>query len=255
MGSAAGYGSSFPLDRTLTTTLLGFDDLDYNVVYAQMGRGKVEKIVAFALANLASTIGKLSTDICLFMSQNFGFVSLPDELTTGSSIMPHKKNPDIFEITRGKCNRLQSKPIEISLITSNLTSGYFRDYQLIKEHYLPTFNEIIDIIKAVRLGVENLIINKNILSDSKYDYLFTVEKVNELVLQGIPFREAYQIVGNEVEAGTFIPNKLINHTHEGSIGNLCNKQIEKKFNTIMGEFDIEKVRMAKEKLLQTSRFL
>ncbi|RPH28894.1 MAG: argininosuccinate lyase [Bacteroidales bacterium] len=252
LGSAAGYGSSFPLDRTLTTKLLGFDDLDYNVVYAQMGRGKVEKIVAFVLANFASTIGKMSADICLFMSQNFGFIGLPDELTTGSSIMPHKKNPDIFEITRGKCNRLQALPVEIGYITGNLTSGYFRDYQLIKESYLPIFDVVVDIIKAARLGVKNLIINKDILSDSKYDYLFTVEKVNELVLQGIPFREAYKLVGNEVETGTFIPNKNINHTHEGSIVNLCNKEIENKFNAVLNKFNVEKVITAKEKLLQDS---
>lgn len=250
LGSAAGYGSSFPLDRTYTTELLGFDNLNYNSIYAQMGRGKIEKIVSFALANLASTIGKLAADICLFNSQNFRFVSLPDNLTTGSSIMPHKKNPDIFEITRGKCNKLQSLPMEIGFITSNLTSGYFRDYQLIKESYLPIFDEIIDIIKAAKLGVENLAINKDILADSKYDYLFTVEKVNELVFQGIPFREAYRIVGNEVERGTFVPNKQLNHTHEGSIGNLCNKQITNKFNTTLSKFNVEKVIKTKEKLLQ-----
>jgi len=252
LGSAAGFGSSFPLDRKLTTNLLGFYDLDYNVVYAQMGRGKIEKIVAFALANLASTIGKLAADICLFTSQNFGFVSLPDTLTTGSSIMPHKKNPDIFEITRGKCSRLQALPVEIGFITRNLTSGYFRDFQLIKESYLPVFDEVIEIIKATRLGVENLIINNDILSNSKYDYLFTVEKVNELVLQGIPFREAYQRVGNEVETGTFVPNKKINHTHEGSIGNLCNQQITEKFNAIFKLFNPDKISIAKEKLLEQS---
>lgn len=253
LGSAAGYGSSFPLDRSYTTELLGFDSQNYNSIYAQMGRGKIEKIVSFALSNLASTIGKLAADICLFNSQNFGFVSLPDNLTTGSSIMPHKKNPDIFEITRGKCSKLQSLPVEIGFITSNLTSGYFRDYQLIKESYLLIFDEIIDIIKAAMLGVENLAINKNILGDSKYDYLFTVEKVNELVLQGIPFREAYRVVGNEVESGTFMPNKQINHTHEGSIGNLCNQQISEKFQSTLDKFESYKNQEIKKQLLQKQK--
>jgi argininosuccinate lyase len=249
LGSAAGYGSSFPLDRMLTTQLLGFDDLAYNVIYAQMGRGKIERIVANALASLASTIGKMAADVCLFMSQNFGFVSLPDEFTTGSSIMPHKKNPDLFEIIRGKCNQVQSLPFQIGSITGNLTSGYFRDLQLIKESYLPVFDEIIEIIKAANLGIEKMIIRKDILENPLYDCIFTVEKVNELVIKGIPFREAYKIVGNEVESGIFKPDKKISHTHEGSIGNLCNEQINSKFNNILKQFDFEKIKQSRRKLI------
>lgn len=249
LGSAAGYGSSFPLDRTYTTHLLGFDGLDYNVVYAQMGRVKVERIVAFALSNLASTVGRMASDLCLFTGQNFGFVSLPDNFTTGSSIMPHKKNPDIFETTRGKCNRLQALPAELSYISGNLPSGYFRDYQIAKESFLPVFDEVVDTLNAIKLGVENLKINADILQDSKYDYLFTVEKVNELVLQGIPFREAYRIVGIEVESGKFSRSQIIQHTHEGSIGNLCNRQIITKFKSVYTYFNPESVRTIKENLL------
>jgi argininosuccinate lyase len=250
LGSAAGYGSSFPLDRTFTTQQLGFDDLAYNVVYAQMGRGKVERLVAYSLASLASTIGKMAADVCLFMSQNFSFVSLPDEFTTGSSIMPHKKNPDLFEIMRAKCNQVQALPFEIGSITNNLTSGYFRDLQMIKQSYLPIFDYFIEIVKAANLGVSNLIIKKDILENPLYDCIFTVEKVNELVIKGIPFREAYKIVGKDVETGIFKPDKKINHTHEGSIGNLCNNQIAKKFNFILKQFDIEKVKKAKIDLLK-----
>lgn len=250
LGSAAGYGSSFHLDRTFTTKLLCFDDLAYNVVYAQMGRGKVERLVAYSLASLASTIGKMAADVCLFMSQNFSFVSLPDEFTTGSSIMPHKKNPDLFEIMRAKCNQVQALPFEIGAITNNLTSGYFRDLQMIKQSYLPIFDYLIEIVKAATLGVSNLIIKKDILENPLYDCIFTVEKVNELVIKGIPFREAYKIVGKEVETGLFKPDKKINHTHEGSIGNLCNNQIAKKFDFILKQFDIEKVKKAKIDLLK-----
>ncbi len=249
LGSAAGYGSSFPLDRTLTTSLLGFNDLDYNVVYAQMGRGKVERIVAFAMANLAFTLGKLASDVCLFMSQNFGFVSLPDSMTTGSSIMPHKKNPDLFEITRAKCNRVQAIPTELAAILGNLPSGYFRDYQLIKQPYLPLFDEMSNILGAVKLGVENLRVNSNILTDSRYSHIFTVEKVNDLVVKGIPFRDAYRMVGREVEEGTFTYGNPVSHTHEGSIGNLCNQDITRKFLGTIKHFDPDSIRMVKEKLL------
>jgi len=250
LGSAAGYGSSFPLDRTMTTNLLGFDNLAYNVVYAQMGRGKVERTVAYSMASVASTIGKMAADVCLFMSQNFSFVSLPDEFTTGSSIMPHKKNPDLFEIMRAKCNQVQSLPFEIGAITNNLTSGYFRDLQMIKQSYLPIFDYLIEIIEAATLGVSNLIIKKDILENPLYDCIFTVEKVNELVINGVPFREAYKIVGGEVESNTFKPNKNINHTHEGSIGNLCNEQISNKFKEIFKQFDFAKVEKAKNELLK-----
>jgi argininosuccinate lyase len=250
LGSAAGYGSSFPLDRTLTTQLLGFDDLAYNVVYAQMGRGKVERTVAFSLASLASTIGKMAADVCLFMSQNFSFVSLPDQFTTGSSIMPHKKNPDLFEIMRSKCNQVQALPFEIGAITSNLTSGYFRDLQMIKQSYLPIFDYLIEIIEAAHLGISNLIIKKDILENPLYDCIFTVEKVNELVINGVPFREAYKMVGTDVENNTFKPNKQVNHTHEGSIGNLCNDKINNKFKEIFKQFDFAKVEKAKLELLK-----
>jgi argininosuccinate lyase len=250
LGSAAGYGSSFPLDRTMTTQLLGFDDLAYNVVYAQMGRGRVERIVSFALASLASTIGKMAADVCLFMSQNFGFVSLPDEFTTGSSIMPHKKNPDLFEIMRAKCNQIQILPFEIGTISGNLTSGYFRDMQMIKQSYLPAFDKVIEIVEAALIGVSNLIIRKDILENPLYDCIFTVEKVNELVIKGIAFRDAYKIVGKEVETNSFKPDKNLAHTHEGSIGNLCNDKIAGKFNSVFLQFDLGKVNQAKRNLLK-----
>ena len=250
LGSAAGYGSSFPLDRTMTTRLLGFDDLAYNVVYAQMGRGKVERIVSYALAGLASTIGRMAADVCLFMSQNFGFVSLPYEFTTGSSIMPHKKNPDLFEIMRGKCNQMQALPFEIGTITGNLTSGYFRDMQMIKQSYLPSFDKMLEIIEAAKIGVSNVIIRKDILENPLYDCIFTVEKVNELVIKGIAFREAYKTVGKEVETNTFKPDKNLNHTHEGSIGNLCNDKIAGKFDSVFLQFDQAKVKQVKQDLLK-----
>jgi len=251
LGSAAGYGSSFPLDRSMTTQLLAFDDLAYNVVYAQMGRGKVERVVAYSLASIASTIGKMAADVCLFMSQNFSFVSLPAEFTTGSSIMPHKKNPDLFEIMRSKCNQVQALPFEIGAITSNLTSGYFRDLQMIKQSYLPIFDYLNEIIQAATLGISNLIIKTDILDNPQYDCIFTVEKVNELVIKGIPFREAYKIVGNQVETNMFKPNKQIAHTHEGSIGNLCTEQIASKYKNVMSEFDFEKVEQSKKLLLES----
>lgn len=238
LGSAAGYGSSFPINRTMTTRLLGFDDLNYNVVYAQMTRGKSEKITAQAMANIAATLGKMAMDVCLFMSQNFAFVTLPDEMTTGSSIMPHKKNPDVFELIRAKCNKIQALPNELTLLTSNLPSGYHRDLQLLKESIMPAIDELqACLIMATRM-TNQLSLNKDILKDKKYSYLFSVEEVNKLVLQGIPFRDAYKQVGKEIEKGTFAPSTKINHTHEGSIGNLCNKEIRAKMQKIIKEFKL-----------------
>ena len=249
LGSAAGYGSSFPLNRRMTTELLGFSNMNYNVVYAQMGRGKVEKIVSFALSNLASTLSKLAYDVCLFMSQNFNFVSLPTEFTTGSSIMPHKKNPDVFELLRARCNKIQGIPSQITLITNNLPSGYFRDLQMVKEVFLPMFREVNDCLNIAALALKNMSINKNILNDPKYDYLFSVEEVNALVLKGTPFREAYRIVGEKIEKGEFIPNKNIQHSHEGSLGNLCLDKILEKKNAALAQFDFESIENAKAKLL------
>jgi argininosuccinate lyase len=249
LGSAAGYGSSFPINRSLTTELLGFDNLNHNVVYAHMGRVKVERIVAFAMANLASTIARMSDDLCLYMSQNFGFVTLPDELTTGSSIMPHKKNPDVFELTRARCNRLQALPVEIGFISGNMTSGYFRDYQMVKERFLPAFDELKGIIEMFRFFVDNVEVNTDILSEPIYTNLFTVEEVNKLVLQGVPFRDAYKAIGKMVSEGQFSWSGELNHTHEGSIGNLCNDSITKKMNGILAQFNFKKVEQAKAKLL------
>lgn len=249
LGSAAGYGSSFPLDRQLTTDLLGFDRLNYNVVYAQMGRGKVEKIVSFALANLASTLSKLAYDVCLFMSQNFGFVTLPAEFTTGSSIMPHKKNPDVFELIRARCNKIQGIPQQITLIVNNLPSGYFRDLQMVKEIYLPAFREVNDCLQMALLAVRNMSVNQHIMDDPKYESIFSVEEVNKLVLKGIPFREAYRIIGKQIEDGKFHPEKTVNHVHEGSLGNLCLDQIAKKKREIMSSFPFEKVEKAVEDLI------
>jgi argininosuccinate lyase len=249
LGSAAGYGSSFPLNRTLTTKLLGFDDLNYNVVYAQMGRGKVEKITAFALANIASTVGRMATDLCLYMSQNFGFISLPDELTTGSSIMPHKKNPDVFELIRARCNKMQALPVEINTILGNLPSGYFRDMQMIKESYLPAFGELQTILEIINFMVGKVKVNDHILDDPKYKFLFSVEVVNNAVLQGIPFRDAYKLIGKQIADGNFDPALEVNHTHEGSIGNLCNDRITEKFNRILDLFNREKVAQIKIELL------
>ena len=249
LGSAAGYGSSFPLDRQMTTDLLGFDSMTYNVVYAQMGRGKMERTVANALASVASTVSKLAFDACMFTSQNFGFIKLADEFTTGSSIMPHKKNPDVFELTRAKCNKLQSLPQQIMLITNNLPSGYFRDLQLIKEVFVPAFAELTDCLEMTAMMMAQVEINESILDDSKYDYMFSVEEVNRLASSGMPFRDAYKQVGLEIEAGNFKPNKTVNHTHQGSIGNLCNDEITDYKNQVLGLFGFERVNEAERKLL------
>lgn len=250
LGSAAGYGNSFPLNRQLTTDLLGFDSMDYNVVYAQMGRGKTERIVASALASVAGTISKLAFDSCMYTSQNFGFLKLADQFTTGSSIMPHKKNPDVFELTRAKCNKLQGIPQQITMIINNLPSGYFRDLQIIKEVYLPMFDEMIDILVMTRSMIEQIKVNEHILEDSKYDLIFSVEEVNKRTLAGTPFRDAYKQVGLEIEAGHFTPDKHIRHTHEGSIGNLCNDQIRQLMSEVVKGFGFEKVEKAQENLLK-----
>jgi argininosuccinate lyase len=250
LGSAAGYGSSFPLNRQLTTDLLGFDSLNYNVVYAQMGRGKTEKIVLFAMANIASTLSKLAYDVCLFMSQNFNFISLPTEFTTGSSIMPHKKNPDVFELTRAKCNKIQGMTNQISLITNNLTSGYFRDMQIVKEIYLPSFAELNGCLQILALALKNIKVNTRILQDPKYDYIFSVEEVNRRVVNGLPFRDAYKLVGEIIDKGDFHPIKTVEHTHEGSIGNLCLDKILLKKNKILKEFNFRKVEKAITGLLE-----
>ncbi len=249
LGSAAGYGSSFPLNREMTTRLLGFDSMAYNVVYAQMGRGKTERIVAQAIAGIAATLSKLAFDACMFNSQNFGFIKLPDEFTTGSSIMPHKKNPDVFELTRAKCNKLQALPMEITLITNNLPSGYFRDLQLIKENFLPAFDSIIDIINMVDTMLSQVKVNTEVATDPRYKLMYSVEEVNQRVLDGVPFRDSYKQVGLEIEAGNFEPRYDINHTHEGSIGNLCNDQITKLFNNTFAQFDFDTYHNAFDKLL------
>ena len=249
LGSAAGYGSSFPLNRQMTTDLLGFSKMNYNVVYAQMGRGKVEKIVSFALANLAGTLSKMAFDVCLFMSQNFNFVSLPAEFTTGSSIMPHKKNPDVFELIRAKCNKFQGVPNQISLMTNNLPSGYFRDLQMVKEVFLPSFKELNDCLNIATLAIDNMTIKENILDDPKYDFIFSVETVNNMVLQGIPFREAYKMVGEQIEAGNFKPEKEVKHTHEGSIGNLMLEDISNFKNEKVRGFNFDEIERAINRLL------
>lgn len=249
LGSAAGYGSSFPINRKMTTVLLGFDDLNYNVVYAQMGRGKTERIVASAIANIAATLSKLSMDACLFLNQNFGFISFPDELTTGSSIMPHKKNPDVFELIRSHCNRIQALPNEIMLMTTNLPSGYHRDLQLLKENLFPAFKNLNDCIAMAGLMLSNISVNKDLLKDEKYKYLFSVEEVNKLVLQGMPFRDAYKKVGIDIEQNTFTYSTEVNHIHEGSIGNLCNEQVKKNMEKVVGSFGFEKINAALNKLL------
>ena len=249
LGSAAGYGSSFPLNRSMTTTLLGFDSMNYNVVYAQMGRGKTEKTVANAIAGIAATISRLAYDACLYNSQNFGFIKLPDEYTTGSSIMPHKKNPDVFELTRAKCNRLQALPNQITLILNNLTSGYFRDMQLIKEAFLPSFDEIRSILGMVEKMVSQIIVKKDIANDERYKFMFSVEEVNRLTREGMPFRDAYKKVGLDIEAGNFEPVKEIHHTHKGSIGNLCNNEIVEYFENILSDFGFERYHKAIDSLL------
>lgn len=249
LGSAAGYGSSFPLDRQMTTDLLGFDTMNYNVVYAQMGRGKMERTVANALASIAATISKLAFDACMYTSQNFGFIKLPDQFTTGSSIMPHKKNPDVFELTRAKCNKIQTLPQQISAITNNLPSGYFRDLQIIKELFVPAFAELNACIEMTSMMMANVEINTEIMNDARYDYLFSVEEVNKQTLMGVPFRDAYKKVGLEIEAGNFKPDKIVNHTHQGSIGNLCNNEITSYRNDIVAQFNFEKVDAAIKALL------
>lgn len=250
LGSAAGYGSSFPLDRQLTTDLLGFDSMNYNVVYAQMGRGKMERTVANALASVAATVAKLAFDACMYTSQNFGFIRLPDEFTTGSSIMPHKKNPDVFELTRAKCNKLQSLPQQIMMITNNLPSGYFRDLQIIKEIFVPAFAELTDCLEMTAMMMAEVEVNTRIMDDTRYDYLFSVEEVNRLTLAGVPFRDAYKQVGLEIEAGNFNPNKLISHTHQGSIGNLYNDEICVYKDSVLAEFGFDRVKDAELRLLE-----
>lgn len=250
LGSAAGYGSSFPLNRQMTTDLLGFDSMDYNVVYAQMGRGKMERTVAFAMAGIAATLSKLAFDACMFNSQNFGFIKLPDQFTTGSSIMPHKKNPDVFELTRAKCNKIQGLPQQITLICNNLPSGYFRDLQIIKEVFLPSFDELKDCLRMVTHMMREVKVNEHILEDDKYALLFSVEEVNRLVVEGVPFRDAYKQVGLDIEAGRFTPNKAVHHTHEGSIGNLCNDEISVLMQNIVDGFSFCRMNEAEIKLIK-----
>ena len=249
LGSAAGYGSSFPLDRSMTTRLLGFDSMDYNVVYAQMGRGKTERNVAFALASVAGTVAKMAFDACLFNSQNFSFVKLPKECTTGSSIMPHKKNPDVFELIRAKCNKLQALPTQVTLIQNNLPCGYFRDLQIIKEVFLPAFDELKDCLSMCAYIINKIEVREDILDNPMYDAIFSVEEVNRLAAGGMPFRDAYKKVGLDIEAGNFTPCKDIRHTHEGSIGNLCNDRIQDLMNHILEGFNFEKVDKAEAALL------
>ena len=249
LGSAAGYGSSFPLNRQMTTDLLGFDSMDYNVVYAQMGRGKMERNVAFAMATVAGTLAKMAFDACMFNCQNFQFVKLPKECTTGSSIMPHKKNPDVFELIRAKSNKLQSLPQQIMMIMNNLPVGYFRDLQIIKEVFLPAFDELNDCLRMAAYIINKMEVNDHILDNPMYDPMFSVEEVNRLAAAGMPFRDAYKKVGLEIEAGEFVANKNIHHTHEGSIGNLCNDKIQALMEQTLGEFSFDKVRNAEKKLL------
>ena len=250
LGSAAGYGSSFPLDRTMTTRLLGFDSMDYNVVYAQMGRGKTERNVAFAMASVAGTLAKLAFDACLFNSQNFGFVRLPKECTTGSSIMPHKKNPDVFELIRAKCNKLQALPQQITLVMNNLPVGYFRDLQEIKELFLPAFAELKDCLSMAAYIISRMEVNEHILDNPMYDPMFSVEEVNRLAAAGMPFRDAYKKVGLEIEAGTFVPDRHISHTHEGSMGNLQNDKVKAMMEETLAGFHFERAAEAERRLLQ-----
>jgi argininosuccinate lyase len=237
LGSAAGYGSSFPISRSVTTVLLGFENLNYNVVYAQMGRGKAERITAMALANIADTLAKMSMDACLYLNQNFDFISFPAELTTGSSIMPHKKNPDVFELIRSHCNRIKALPNEVMLMTTNLPSGYHRDLQLLKEHLFPAFKTLQDCLAMAQLMFESIHVKETILLDEKYKYAFSVEEVNKLVVKGVPFRDAYKQVGIAIENGNFQYSTSLNHTHEGSMGNLCNDKIEKMMQEVLAGFN------------------
>ena len=249
LGSGAGYGSSVPLNRTMTTRLLGFDDLAYNSMYAQMQRGKTERVVLTAIAAIAAPVGRLAQDVCLYSCANFGFVKLPDAFTTGSSIMPHKKNPDIFELTRAKCNRMQALPMEVTLVATNLPSGYFRDMQLTKEIYVPAFKEITDVVRMAKAGIEQMWINRDILANDIYKYLFTVEDVNDAVAKGVPFRDAYREVGMRVQNGTYEHDgRELNHTHEGSIGNLCLENIRQKFER--NRIDFAPAMAAEEELMR-----
>ena len=250
LGSAAGYGSSFPLNRTMTTALLGFDSMDYNVVYAQMGRGKMERNVAFAIATIAGTLAKMAFDACMFNSQNFSFVKLPKECTTGSSIMPHKKNPDVFELIRAKSNKLQALPQQVMLIMNNLPVGYFRDLQIIKEVFLPAFDELKDCLQMAAYIINKIEVNEHILDNPMYDPMFSVEEVNRLAANGMPFRDAYKKVGLDIEGGNFVPDKNIHHTHEGSIGNLMSDKIKSLFDSILSEFHFERMEEAEKNLLR-----
>jgi argininosuccinate lyase len=250
LGSAAGYGASFPINRSLTTQLLGFEQLNYNVVYAQMGRGKTERVVASALSNIADSLARLCMDACLFMNQNFGFISFPAELTTGSSIMPHKQNPDVLELVRGHCNRIKALPNEIMLMTTNMPSGYHRDWQLLKENLFPAFAQLKNCLQMMGLMLSNLQVKTHILDDQKYQHLFTVEAVNALVLQGIPFRDAYRQIGAEVETGTFSYQGSLHHTHEGSIGNLCNAAIANMMDAVLLRFPFDQIDVALANLLR-----
>lgn len=250
LGSAAGFGSSFPLNRKMTTDLLGFDDLNYNVVYAQMGRGKTERVVASAMGNVAATLSKLAMDACLYLNQNFAFISFPEELSTGSSIMPHKKNPDVFEMVRARCNTLQALPNEIMMVTANLPSGYHRDLQLLKEKLFPAFNTLKTCMQMVHLMLSRIHVNENILSNDKYNYLFSVEEVNKLVVKGVPFRDAYKKIAQDIEDGKFTHSKELNHTHEGSIGNLCNDQLKRMMDETLDSFNFKKIENALNELLK-----
>ncbi len=250
LGSAAGYGSSFPLDREMTTRLLGFESMAYNVVYAQMGRGKMERNVAFALASVAGTVAKMAFDACLFNSQNFSFVKLPKECTTGSSIMPHKKNPDVFELIRAKCNKIQGLPQQITLIMNNLPCGYFRDLQIIKEVFLPAFDELTDCLDMAAYIINKIEVNEKILDNPMYDPIFSVEGVNRLAANGMPFRDAYKKVGLEIEAGTFVPDRNIHHTHAGSIGNLCNDRIGEMMEKLVSDFNFKQMEQAEKALVE-----
>ena len=249
LGSAAGYGSSFPLDRTKTTKLLGFESMNYNVVSAQMSRGKAERNVAYAISAVAATVGRFAMDACLYNSQNFGFVRLPQECTTGSSIMPHKKNPDVFELIRGKCNMLQATSQQIGSVMTNLPSGYFRDMQLIKEIILPALDMMDDVLRMTEYIAARIEVNPEAAAEEKYDAMFSVERVNQLVQQGVPFRDAYKQVGAEIADGNFVADRAVAHTHEGSIGNLCNKEIAELMKKRIKEFDFSTADKAIAKLL------
>lgn len=252
LGSAAGYGTSFPLDRQMTTQLLGFEDLNYNVVYAQMGRGKTEKMFSFALSSLAASLSKMAYDVCLYTSQNFNFISLPDELTTGSSIMPHKKNPDVFELIRAKTNKIQALPNEIILETNNLPSGYHRDFQVLKENFFPAIESLKSCLEIAEFGIAQVKVNEDILSDERYRYIFSVEKVNQEVLKGIPFREAYQNIAKQINDHSYTEKMEVNHSHQGSIGNLCLPEIKGKFLKVKSQFNFQVVEDAEKALLNNS---